>query len=59
LKLDREQNIAGAEYLNSCSVFEADMEAQFKKGIPKAQNVYARLLPNLEESNLDWVRQFN
>jgi hypothetical protein len=36
LKLDREQNIAGAEYLNSCSVFEADVEAQFKKSIPNS-----------------------
>jgi hypothetical protein len=43
LKLDREQNIAGAEYYNGCSVFEADVEAKFKRGMPKAQNVYAQL----------------
>jgi hypothetical protein len=43
LKLDREQNIAGAEYYNGCCVFEADVEAKFKRGIPKAQNVYAQL----------------
>jgi hypothetical protein len=43
LKLDREQNIAGAEYFNGCTVFESDVEAKFKRGMPKAQNVYAQL----------------
>jgi hypothetical protein len=28
---------------NGCSVFEADVEAKFRRGVPKAQNVYAQL----------------
>jgi hypothetical protein len=44
IRLDREQNIAGAEYYNACSVFEDDVDAKVNKGSnPKAQNVQAQL----------------
>lgn len=44
LKLEREQNIAGAEYYNACSVFEEDVDIKVKRGgNAKAQNVQAQL----------------
>jgi hypothetical protein len=44
LRLEREQNIAGAEYYNALSVFEDDVSAKVKRGgNPKAQNVKAQL----------------
>jgi hypothetical protein len=44
LKLEREQNIAGAEYYNACSVFEEDVDTKVKRGgNAKAQNVQAQL----------------
>ena len=44
LKLEREQNIAGAEYYNACSVFEEDVDTKVERGNnAKAQNVQAQL----------------
>jgi hypothetical protein len=44
IKLDREQNIAGAEYFNGCNVFESDVDAKIKRGNnAKAQNIKAQL----------------
>ena len=39
LQLVREQNIAGAEYLNACSFFETTMTLKAAQGNPKAQHV--------------------
>jgi hypothetical protein len=44
IKLDREQNIAGAEYYNACIIFENDIAAKIKRGNnAKAQNIKAQL----------------
>jgi argonaute-like protein implicated in RNA metabolism and viral defense len=44
IKLEREQNIAGAEYYNACCVFESDIDDKIKRGNnAKAQNVQAQL----------------
>jgi hypothetical protein len=42
-KADREQNIAGGEYINSCSVFETDVNADAHRGDAHAQTVQADL----------------
>jgi hypothetical protein len=42
-KTDREQNIAGGEYVNSCSVFESDVNADAHRGDAQAQMVQADL----------------
>lgn len=44
LKLEREQNIAGAEYYNACIVYEEDVDTKVQRGNnAKAQNVQAQL----------------
>ena len=45
LRLEREQNIAGAEYFNACSVFEGDVADKVNrdKNDVKAQNILAQL----------------
>jgi hypothetical protein len=43
IRLKREQNIAGAEYANACSVFETDMEAKVLRGDTEAQIVQQEL----------------
>lgn len=43
LKLEREQNIAGAEYFNACNVFEGDIDDKVGRGNTKAQNIKAQL----------------
>ena len=44
IKLDKEQNISGSKYFNSCNVFEGDIAAKIKRGNnPKAQNVKTQL----------------
>jgi hypothetical protein len=43
LQLVREQNIAGAEYLNACSFFETMVALKAAQGNPKAQHVHLLL----------------
>ena len=45
LRLEREQNVAGAEYHNACSVFEGDVDNDVKRDSSnaKAMNVQAQL----------------
>ena len=45
LRLEREQNVAGAEYHNACSVFESDVDNEVKRDSnnAKAMNVLAQL----------------
>jgi hypothetical protein len=45
LRLEREQNIAGAEYFNGCSVFEGDIDDAISRDAndAKAQNIKAQL----------------
>jgi argonaute-like protein implicated in RNA metabolism and viral defense len=43
LKLDKEQNIAGAQYYNACSVFEDDIATKVGRNNAKAQNVQSQL----------------
>jgi hypothetical protein len=43
IKLQREQNIAGAEYLNACRVFEKIVGFKAEQGSPKAKNVLIQL----------------
>jgi hypothetical protein len=43
IKLDREQNLAGAEYYNACSVYEENVDFKRARGNLKAQNVQAQL----------------
>jgi hypothetical protein len=44
IKLDREQNIAGAQYFNACTVFESDIDGKIQRGNnAKAQNIQAQL----------------
>ena len=45
LRLEREQNIAGAEYFNACNVFESDVADKVNrdKTNVKAQNILAQL----------------
>ena len=45
LRLEREQNIAGAEYFNACNVFEGDVadKVDRDKNNVKAQNLLAQL----------------
>lgn len=43
VKLDREQNIAGAEYANACSVYEANVDRKIVLGNAKARSVKAQL----------------
>jgi hypothetical protein len=42
-RTDREQNIAGGEYVNACSLFETDVNAEAHRGIGAAQMVQAEL----------------
>ena len=52
IKLDKEQNIAGAEYFNACSIFEDNVKIKAGRGNAKAQNVKAQLdLINRNRSN--------
>ena len=45
LRLEREQNVAGSEYYNACSVFESDVDNDVKRDSSnaKAMNVKAQL----------------
>jgi hypothetical protein len=43
LQVEREQNIAGAEYANSSSLFEEHVALKSERGHPKAQNVQLQL----------------
>jgi hypothetical protein len=43
LKLDREQNLAGAEYANACSLFEEHIALKVERGHPKAQYIKLQL----------------
>jgi hypothetical protein len=43
IRLKREQNIAGAEYANACSVFESDVDAKAMRGDMEAQIVQTEL----------------
>jgi hypothetical protein len=43
LKLDREQNIAGSEYYNSCNIYEENVDTKRQRGNQKAQNVQTQL----------------
>ena len=43
IKLDKEQNMAGAEYFNACSIFEDNVKIKAGRGNAKAQNVKAQL----------------
>ena len=45
LRLEREQNVTGAEYQNACSVFEGDVDNEVKRDSSnaKAMNVQAQL----------------
>lgn len=42
-RADREQTIAGSEYVNSCSVWETDIKADAHRGDAQAQTVQAEL----------------
>ena len=42
-KLEREQNIAGAEYYNACVIYEENVGIKAKRGNAKAQNVLLQL----------------
>ena len=43
VQLDREQNIAGAEYFNSTTVFEADVASKAVRGEAEAQHAQVEL----------------
>ena len=43
IRLKREQNIAGAEYANACSIFERDVEAKVLRGDTEAQIIQTEL----------------
>jgi hypothetical protein len=43
IQLKREQNIAGSEYLNGCSLFEASVAVKVGHGNPQAQNAQLQL----------------
>jgi hypothetical protein len=43
IRLKREQNIAGAEYANACSIFESDVDAKAMRGDTEAQIVQNEL----------------
>jgi hypothetical protein len=44
IKLEREQNVSGSEYLNGCGMFEANVATKVGYGNPQAQN--AQILLN-------------
>jgi hypothetical protein len=43
LKIDKEQNIAGAEYYNACNVYEENVALKRQRSSAKAQNIQAQL----------------
>jgi hypothetical protein len=43
IKLEREQNIAGSEYYNGCSIFEGTVATKVGYGNPQAQNAQIQL----------------
>jgi hypothetical protein len=43
VKLDKEQNLAGAEYYNACNVYEENVAIKRQRGNAKAQNVQTQL----------------
>ena len=43
IKLDKEQNIAGAEYYNACNVYEENVAIKRQRGHPKANTVQTQL----------------
>ncbi|MBL7816349.1 MAG: hypothetical protein JNL70_15115 [Saprospiraceae bacterium] len=43
LRLEKEQNVAGAEYYNALCIYEDDVSRKAAKGNAKAQNVKAQL----------------
>jgi hypothetical protein len=43
IKLDKEQNIAGSEYYNSCNIYEENVDTKRQRGNQKAQNVQTQL----------------